>query len=152
MRQPLTISTFDRGSYRSAMNVRKGMIKTGIPLFRSFSSASIQTRRIHDLGTKASRTNVRTIGAGQTSIRNFIPAWMFEVFPKQIRQTIRFQASTHVCRRSRRNVRALLDFVARRRTLFNLVQQGIVEPRDAYIKAVDKTNFESMLTRGGFKL
>jgi twitching motility protein PilT len=36
--------------------------------------------------------------------------------------------------------------------LFNLVQQGIVEPRDAYIKAVDKTNFETMLTRGGFKL
>ncbi len=36
--------------------------------------------------------------------------------------------------------------------LFNLVQQGVVEPRDAYIKAVDKTTFESMLTRGGFKL
>ena len=36
--------------------------------------------------------------------------------------------------------------------LFNLVQQGIVEPRDAYIKAVDKTNFETMLTRGGFKI
>jgi twitching motility protein PilT len=36
--------------------------------------------------------------------------------------------------------------------LFNLVQQGLVEPRDAYIKAVDKTNFETMLTRGGFKL
>jgi twitching motility protein PilT len=36
--------------------------------------------------------------------------------------------------------------------LFNLVQQGVVEPRDAYIKAVDKTNFETMLTRGGFKL
>lgn len=36
--------------------------------------------------------------------------------------------------------------------LFGLVQQGIVEPRDAYIKAVDKTGFESMLTRGGFKL
>ena len=37
-------------------------------------------------------------------------------------------------------------------SLFNLVQQGIVEPRDAYIKAVDKTNFETMLTRGGFRL
>ncbi len=36
--------------------------------------------------------------------------------------------------------------------LFNLVQQGIVQPRDAYIKAVDKTNFETMLTRGGFNL
>jgi twitching motility protein PilT len=36
--------------------------------------------------------------------------------------------------------------------LFNLVQKGIVEPRDAYIKAVDKTGFESMLTRNGFKL
>lgn len=37
-------------------------------------------------------------------------------------------------------------------SLFNLVQKGIVEPIDAYIKAVDKTNFETMLTRGGFKL
>lgn len=36
--------------------------------------------------------------------------------------------------------------------LFALVQKGLVEPRDAYIKAVDKTNFEAMLTRGGFKL
>jgi len=36
--------------------------------------------------------------------------------------------------------------------LFDLVQKGIVEPRDAYIKAVDKTNFETMLTRGGFKI
>jgi len=36
--------------------------------------------------------------------------------------------------------------------LFNLVQQGTVEPRDAYIKAVDKTGFETMLTRGGFKI
>jgi twitching motility protein PilT len=36
--------------------------------------------------------------------------------------------------------------------LFALVQKGLVEPRDAYIKAVDKTNFESMLTRGGFKI
>jgi twitching motility protein PilT len=36
--------------------------------------------------------------------------------------------------------------------LFNLVQQGIVEPRDAYIKAVDKTNFETMLNRGGFRI
>ncbi len=36
--------------------------------------------------------------------------------------------------------------------LFELVQKKIVEPRDAYIKAVDKTNFETMLTRGGFKI
>jgi hypothetical protein len=36
--------------------------------------------------------------------------------------------------------------------LFELVQKGIVEPRDAYIKAVDKTNFETQLTRGGFKI
>lgn len=37
-------------------------------------------------------------------------------------------------------------------SLFDLVQKGIVEPIDAYIKAVDKTNFETMLTRGGFKI
>ncbi len=36
--------------------------------------------------------------------------------------------------------------------LFDLVQKGIVEPRDAYIKAVDKTNFETQLTRGGFRI
>ncbi len=36
--------------------------------------------------------------------------------------------------------------------LFDLVQNGLVEPRDAYIKAVDKTNFESMLTRNGMKI
>lgn len=36
--------------------------------------------------------------------------------------------------------------------LFNLVQKGLVEPKDAYIKAVDKAGFETMLTRGGFKL
>ncbi|MGD9630430.1 MAG: type IV pilus twitching motility protein PilT [Pyrinomonadaceae bacterium] len=36
--------------------------------------------------------------------------------------------------------------------LFDLVQKGIVEPRDAYIKAVDKASFETMLTRGGLKL
>jgi twitching motility protein PilT len=36
--------------------------------------------------------------------------------------------------------------------LFDLVQKGLVEPRDAYIKAVDKANFETMLTRGGFRL
>jgi twitching motility protein PilT len=36
--------------------------------------------------------------------------------------------------------------------LYDYVQQGVVEPRDAYIKAVDKTGFESMLTRGGFKI
>jgi twitching motility protein PilT len=37
-------------------------------------------------------------------------------------------------------------------SLFDLVQKGVVEPRDAYIKAVDKTTFETMLTRGGFKI
>ena len=36
--------------------------------------------------------------------------------------------------------------------LYAHVQNGLVEPRDAYIKAVDKTNFETMLTRGGFKI
>mgnify|MGYP002381529748 CR=1 FL=1 len=36
--------------------------------------------------------------------------------------------------------------------LFALVQKGLVEPRDAYIKAVDKTGFESLLTRGGFRI
>jgi twitching motility protein PilT len=36
--------------------------------------------------------------------------------------------------------------------LYDLVQKKIVEPRDAYIKAIDKVNFESMLTRGGFKI
>lgn len=36
--------------------------------------------------------------------------------------------------------------------LFDLVKKGLVEPRDAYIKAVDKTNFESLLTRNGMKI
>ncbi|HLA96534.1 MAG TPA: type IV pilus twitching motility protein PilT [Pyrinomonadaceae bacterium] len=36
--------------------------------------------------------------------------------------------------------------------LFEHVKKGVVEPRDAYIKAVDKPGFENMLTRGGFKL
>ena len=36
--------------------------------------------------------------------------------------------------------------------LFEYVQQGVVEPKDAYLKAVDKIGFEAMLTRGGFKL
>ena len=36
--------------------------------------------------------------------------------------------------------------------LFELVKKGIVEPRDAYVKAVDKTGFETMLTRAGMKL
>jgi twitching motility protein PilT len=36
--------------------------------------------------------------------------------------------------------------------LFDLVKRGLVEPRDAYIKAVDKNAFETMLTRGGLKL
>ena len=36
--------------------------------------------------------------------------------------------------------------------LFDLVQKGIVEPRDAYLKAVEKTGFEAMLTKEGFKI
>jgi twitching motility protein PilT len=36
--------------------------------------------------------------------------------------------------------------------LYDLVQKKVVEPRDAYIKSVDKANFETMLTRGGFKI
>jgi twitching motility protein PilT len=36
--------------------------------------------------------------------------------------------------------------------LFEYVKNGVVEPRDAYLKAVDKVGFESMLTRGGFKI
>ncbi len=36
--------------------------------------------------------------------------------------------------------------------LFAHVQNGTVEPKDAYMKAVDKTGFETMLTRGGFKI
>lgn len=36
--------------------------------------------------------------------------------------------------------------------LMELVQKGIVEPRDAYIKAVEKPGFEALLTRNGFKL
>jgi twitching motility protein PilT len=36
--------------------------------------------------------------------------------------------------------------------LFEHVKNGLVEPMDAYIKAVDKTGFEQLLTRGGFKL
>ncbi|REJ79500.1 MAG: type IV pilus twitching motility protein PilT [Acidobacteria bacterium] len=33
--------------------------------------------------------------------------------------------------------------------LMDLVKQGLVEPRDAYIKAVDKTGFEALLQRSG---
>ncbi len=36
--------------------------------------------------------------------------------------------------------------------LFDLVNNGLVEPRDAYAKAVDKTNFETLLSRNGFAL
>ena len=36
--------------------------------------------------------------------------------------------------------------------MFEHVQNGTVEPLDAYIRAVDKPGFEAMLTRGGFKL
>ncbi|MCY7376815.1 MAG: type IV pilus twitching motility protein PilT [Pyrinomonadaceae bacterium] len=36
--------------------------------------------------------------------------------------------------------------------LMELVQKGVVEPRDAYLKAVEKPGFEALLTRNGFKL
>ena len=36
--------------------------------------------------------------------------------------------------------------------LMDLVKKGLVEPRDAYIKAVDKSGFESLLKREGLKL
>ncbi len=36
--------------------------------------------------------------------------------------------------------------------LMELVQKGIVEPKDAYIKAVEKNGFEALLTRNGFKI
>jgi twitching motility protein PilT len=36
--------------------------------------------------------------------------------------------------------------------LMELVQKGIVEPKDAYLKSVEKTGFEALLTRNGFKL
>jgi twitching motility protein PilT len=36
--------------------------------------------------------------------------------------------------------------------LFEHVKNGLVDPLDAYIKAVDKTGFENLLTRGGFKI
>ena len=36
--------------------------------------------------------------------------------------------------------------------LFELVKSGVVEAGDAYVKAVDKTGFETMLTRAGMKI
>lgn len=36
--------------------------------------------------------------------------------------------------------------------LMDLVKKGLVEPRDAYIKAVDKPSFESLLKREGIKM
>jgi twitching motility protein PilT len=36
--------------------------------------------------------------------------------------------------------------------LLELVEKGLVEPRDAYLKAVEKTGFEALLTRNGFKI
>lgn len=36
--------------------------------------------------------------------------------------------------------------------LFELVQKGLVEPLDAYIKAVDKPGFETLLKRAGFSI
>jgi hypothetical protein len=32
------------------------------------------------------------------------------------------------------------------------VQKKVIEPREAYLKATDKANFEAMLTKGGFKI
>ncbi len=36
--------------------------------------------------------------------------------------------------------------------LMELVQKGVVEPRDAYIKSVDKSGFEAQLARNGLKI
>lgn len=36
--------------------------------------------------------------------------------------------------------------------MYDLVQNGVVEALEAYLKSVDKTNFEAMLTRGGFSV
>ncbi len=36
--------------------------------------------------------------------------------------------------------------------LYEHVESGVVEPRDAYVKSVDKAGFETLLTRGGFTL
>lgn len=36
--------------------------------------------------------------------------------------------------------------------LYAHVESGVVEPLDAYIKAVDKSGFEALLTRGGFEI
>ena len=36
--------------------------------------------------------------------------------------------------------------------LMELVQKGLVEPRDAYLKAVEKTGLEALLVRNGFKI
>jgi pilus retraction protein PilT len=45
-----------------------------------------------------------------------------------------------------------LGMVVLNDALFALVQKGLVEPRDAYIKAVDKPGFESMLTRNNMRM
>jgi len=37
-------------------------------------------------------------------------------------------------------------------SLLDLVKKGIVEPRDAYLKAVDKTGFESLLQKNGIRI
>ena len=36
--------------------------------------------------------------------------------------------------------------------LMDLVNKGLVEPKDAYIKSVDKAGFEVLLNRAGKKL
>lgn len=36
--------------------------------------------------------------------------------------------------------------------LFDLVKRKVVEPNDAYMKAVAKTEFKQMCERGGFKI
>ncbi|MCS6873113.1 MAG: type IV pilus twitching motility protein PilT [Pyrinomonadaceae bacterium] len=37
-------------------------------------------------------------------------------------------------------------------SLLELVKKGLVEPRDAYLKAVDKTGFEALLNKNGFRI
>jgi hypothetical protein len=36
--------------------------------------------------------------------------------------------------------------------LMELVNKGLVEPKDAYVKAVDKTGFDMLLQRSGKKI
>ncbi|MGC2238048.1 MAG: type IV pilus twitching motility protein PilT [Pyrinomonadaceae bacterium] len=45
-----------------------------------------------------------------------------------------------------------LGMVVLNDALMNLVQKGLVEPRDAYIKAVDKPGFESLMQRNNIRI